>query len=128
MAQQLLLRFENHSKYNRLAEALIKFQDEEEQENNAKKILFYDNNEEYKGVKYLKPIYIAIQKKQVLQITYKGFQDKEQSVFQFHPHVLKQYNRRWFVFGFNKTKNITAWSIPLDERLTGLRYLKMKII
>ena len=53
-AQQLLSRFENHPKYNKLAEALIKFQDEEEQENDAKKILFYDHNEEYKGIKHLK--------------------------------------------------------------------------
>jgi len=44
--QQLLSRFENHPKYNKLAEALIKFQDEEEQENDAEKILFYDHNEE----------------------------------------------------------------------------------
>ena len=116
-AQQLLSRFENHPKYNKLAEALIKFQDEEEQENDAKKILFYDHNEEYKGIKYLKPLYLAIKKKQSLQIEYKGFKDESTSVFEFHPHILKQYNRRWFVFGLNKTREIKEWSIPLDERL-----------
>lgn len=116
-AQQLLTRFENHPKYNKLAEALIKFQDEEEQENDASKILFYDHNEEYKGIKYLKPLYLAIKKKQSLQINYKGFNDESASVFEFHPHILKQYNRRWFVFGLNKTREIKEWSIPLDERL-----------
>ena len=116
-AQQLLSRFENHPKYNRLAEALIKFQDEEEQENDAKRILFYDNNEEYKGIKFLKPLYLAIKKKQVLQINFKGFKDESSSVFEFHPQILKQYNRRWFVFGLNKTRDIPEWSIPLDERI-----------
>ncbi|WP_339916922.1 WYL domain-containing protein [Yeosuana marina] len=116
-AQQLLSRFENHPKYNKLAEALIKFQDEEEQENDAKRILFYDHNEEYKGIKFLKPLYLAIKKKQVLQINFKGFKDEFSSVFEFHPHILKQYNRRWFVFGLNKTRDVTAWSIPLDERI-----------
>ena len=123
-AQQLLSRFENHPKYNKLAEALIKFQDEEEQENDAKKILFYDHNEEYKGINHLKPLYLAIKKKQVLQVVYKGFKDKESSVFEFHPHILKQYNRRWFVFGYNKTKDIKAWSIPLDERLISFETLE----
>ncbi|MAZ73688.1 MAG: WYL domain-containing protein [Flavobacteriaceae bacterium] len=116
-AQQLLSRFENHPKYNRLAEALIKFQDEEEQSNDAKSILFYDNNEEYKGIKFLKPLYLAIKKQQVLQINFKGFKDESSSVFEFHPHILKQYNRRWFVFGLNKTRDIPEWSIPLDERI-----------
>ena len=51
-SQQLLQRFENHPKYNKLAEALIKFQDEEDEETDTSKILFYDQNEEYKGIKY----------------------------------------------------------------------------
>jgi len=123
-AQQLLSRFENHPKYNKLAEALIKFQDEEEQENDAKKILFYDHNEEYKGIKYLKPLYLAIKKKEVLKVTYKGFQDELPSQFEFHPQVLKQYNRRWFVFGLNKAREIQEWSIPLDERLISFETLE----
>ena len=116
-SQQLLQRFENHPKYNRLAEALIKFQDNEHELSDNAKILFYDHNEEYKGIKHLKPLYLAIKKKQVLQITFKGFHDKTSSTFVFHPHILKQYNNRWFVFGFNKSKGIKQWSIPLDERL-----------
>ena len=121
-SQQLLERFENHPKYNKISEALIKFQDGEE-ENETSKILFYDSNEEYKGIKHLKPLYLAIKKKQVLQVTFKGFQDKITSTFEFHPHILKQYNNRWFVFGLNKTNEIKEWSIPLDERL-----LKFEVI
>ena len=62
-SQQLLERFENHPKYSKLAEALVKFQDGEDEETDTSKILFYDQNEEYKGIKYLKPLYLAIQKK-----------------------------------------------------------------
>lgn len=116
-AQQLLERFENHPKYNKLSEALIKFQDEEEDESDISKVLFYDSNEEYKGIKHLKPLYLAIKKKQALQITFKGFQDDIATTFEFHPNILKQYNNRWFVFGLNNTSEIKEWSIPLDERL-----------
>ena len=67
------------------------------------KYFFYDQNEEYKGIKYLKPLYLSIQKKNVLEIKFKGFQDKSIKTYEFHPHILKQYNRRWFVFGLNNT-------------------------
>ncbi|MCK0125815.1 WYL domain-containing protein [Gelidibacter sp. F2691] len=122
-AQQLMSRFENHPKYNRLAEALIRFQEEEEQETDTSKILFYDHNEEYKGIKHLKPLYLAIRKKQVLKISYKGFRDKDATSFEFHPHILRQYNRRWFVFGLNNTQNVNEWSVPLDERLIKIDIL-----
>ncbi|RBP34231.1 putative DNA-binding transcriptional regulator YafY [Oceanihabitans sediminis] len=123
-AQQLLERFQNHPKYNKLAEALIKFQDEEDPETDNSKILFYDQNEEYKGIKHLKPLYLAIKKKEVLQMNYKGFKDQQSSVFDFHPYLLKQYNRRWFVFGLNSSKGIKQWSIPLDERIIGFNVLE----
>lgn len=116
-AQLLLERFENHPKYDKLAEALIKFQDEEYQDEDSSKILYYDNNEEYKGIKHLKPLYFAIQKKQVLRITFKGFQHENTTEFEFHPYVLKQYNNRWFVFGYNAQTKNKKWSVPLDERL-----------
>jgi len=122
-AQQLLERFQNHPKYNKLAEALVKFQDDEEDENDSSIILHYDNNEEYKGMKHLKPLYLAIKKKQVLQVTYKGFHDITSTTFEFHPHILKQYNRRWFVFGLNNSKNMYEWSIPLDERLINIKII-----
>lgn len=123
-SQQLLERFENHPKYDKLAEALVKFQDEEDTTTVTSKILYYDQNEEYKGVKHLKPLYLAIQKKQVLQITFKGFKEVTYKTFEFHPHILKQYNRRWFVFGYNKTEKRWQHSIPLDERLIDFNVIE----
>lgn len=129
-SQQLLERFENDPKYDRLSEALIKFQDDED--NDSNEVLFYDHNEEYKGIKHLKPLYLAIKKKQVLEIKYKGFKDISSKTYEFHPQVLKQYNRRWFVFGLNNTNKNSEWSIPLDERLIdfkiidNVKYLSIK--
>ena len=40
-------------------------------------------------------------------------------MYTFHPHILKQYNRRWFVFGLNDKHEIWEWSIPLDDRLVS---------
>jgi len=122
-AQELLERFENNPKYDNLVEALIKFQDEDNGDDKEDKILFYDINEEYKGIKHLKPLYFSIRKKQVLQIEYKGFHDDESKIFEFHPQVLKQYNRRWFVYGLNASSSVERWSIPLDSRLIKFNVL-----
>ena len=114
-SQQLLQRFENHPKYDKLTEALIKFQDEES--DGKESVLYYDHNEEYKGVGWLKPLYLAIQKKQVLKITFRSNPEEDAYTYNFHPHILKQYNRRWFVFGLKDENKIPTWSIPLDDRL-----------
>ena len=60
----------------------------------------------------------------MLEIKYKGFQETSEKIYEFHPHILKQYNRRWFVFGLNNTNKNNEWSIPLDERLTDFRILE----
>ena len=116
-------RFDNHPKYSRLAEALVKFQDEEDEEY-KEQVLFYDVNEEYKGIQWLKPLYLTIRNKQVLKVSYKGFKDGNSKEFRFHPYVLKQYNNRWFVFGRNEEMNNPAWSIPLDQRLLSIEVIE----
>lgn len=119
VAQQLLERFENHPKYDKLAEALVLFQDEESATTDPdyQNILFYDKNEAYSGLNLLKPLFLAIRKKEVLKITFRGFKHETTKEFIFHPYVLKQYNQRWFVFGYNETLDRNHWSIPLDDRL-----------
>lgn len=125
-AQQLLERYDGHPKYDKLSEALILFQEEEGATNipDYSKILFYDKNEAYEGLKFLKPMFLAIKNKQVLNITFQGFADNESNTFIFHPYVLKQYNQRWFVFGYNETTDMKQWSIPLDERLQHYEILQ----
>jgi len=118
-AQQLLERYDGHPKYDRLSEALVLFQDEESLETipDYHKVLFTDKNEAYDGLQYLKPMFFAIRNKEVLKITFQGFNDDTSYEYIFHPFVLKQYNQRWFVFGYNETQDINYWSIPLDDRL-----------
>lgn len=125
-AQQLLERYEGHPKYDKLAEALVLFQEEEGASTipDYDKILFYDKNEAYDGLRYLKPMFLAIKNKNVLKVTFQGFGDTESQDYIFHPYVLKQYNQRWFVFGYNETAKINQWSIPLDDRLKDFETLK----
>lgn len=129
-AQQLLERYDGHPKYDKLSEALVLFQEEEGAATipDYHKILFYDKNEAYAGLRYLKPMFLAIKNKDVLKVTFQGFNDDTSTEYIFHPFVLKQYNQRWFVFGYNETQDIDYWSIPLDDRLLDFEVQKELVI
>ena len=73
----------------------------------------FDENFDLKGRNYFAPIFNAIASQNSLDITYTTFSGKTFS-YLFHPHFLKQYNKRWFVFGFVGESNKET-SIPLDR-------------
>jgi predicted DNA-binding transcriptional regulator YafY len=118
-AYQLLERFDNHPKYSNLWNALASFQDAESADTDEthSRVLFHDNNEAYTGAELLKPMFLAIKKKQVLQLTTEKFDGSDNNSFIFHPHILKQYNQRWYVFGYNQDKEVARWNVALDDRL-----------
>jgi hypothetical protein len=79
-----------------------------------KPVISFDSNEFLLGREYLLSIFNAIQNQVVLEVDFETFQF-EKSTFRFHPYFLKQYNGRWFSFGFNETTGIDTWNVPLDR-------------
>lgn len=80
---------------------LAKFQLQAEEEINggsASPIIAFDSNEQLWNLDLLPTFYYAIRDKQVLKFTYAPYAKSERT-FIFHPHYLKEYNSRWFVFG-----------------------------
>lgn len=80
---------------------LAKFQLQAEEEINgssASPIITFDSNEQLWNLDLLPTFYYAIRDKQVLKFTYAPYAKPERT-FIFHPHYLKEYNSRWFVFG-----------------------------
>lgn len=119
-AQHLLTRFDNDPSLNRLSNVLLEIQDKDYKLTNATQgVLYFDGNEEYDGKRHLQPFFLHIRKKEVLSITTQRFDGNDKKTFIFHPYILKQYNKRWFIFGYNETLNIAKFSIPLDERIIG---------
>ncbi len=81
----------------------------------AANIIGFDQNPNLKGLEYLNLLLDATLNKRVLRIEYKG--NKENSIkltFLFHPHYLKQYNSRWYLFGFNDNEQRLS-NYPLDR-------------
>ena len=63
--------------------------------------------EEYEGAKYINLIHEAISHERILKIIYEPF-NKPIQEFDFHPSVLKQYNNRWYSFGYDPDLTIDA--------------------
>ena len=80
---------------------LAKFQLQAEEEINggsASPIIAFESNEQLWNLDLLPTFYYAIRDKQVLKFTYAPYAKSERTLI-FHPHYLKGYNSRWFVFG-----------------------------
>ncbi len=62
-----------------------------------RKIIGFDDNPDYEGLKWIKPIFEAISNKHTITITYQEFNQPSKTVT-VSPYYLKQYNKRWFLF------------------------------
>lgn len=73
---------------------------------------------ELKNIELLPMLYEAIKNKRVLSVEYKPY-DEEQISLVFHPHILKEHNGRWFLFGHAEGKE-PEWGYNLAiDRIVG---------
>ena len=70
-------------------------------DNNNRQIISFEENEFLKGIEFLNPLYQYIIQKQCLEIYYKSFKSEKGETIVISPYYLKQYNNRWFLFGWN---------------------------
>lgn len=56
------------------------------------------------GMQFISVLYQAILSRSTVELTYQKFNSAEPKTFIFHPYYLKEYNKRWFVFGWNGSK------------------------
>lgn len=94
-------------------------------------VISFESNVDLKGRHFLTPFFNAIINERVLLVKYKDFKSSVPYEITFHPHYLKQYNSRWFVFGLNSDNQVSKWNLALDrvESLseTNLNYEPSKI-
>lgn len=74
-------------------------------------IYFEDISMDVEWYNYLPELFSHIQNQCVLRVLYKPY-NKPISEFDFHPHILKQYNRRWFCLGHKHVHEITNEEDP----------------
>lgn len=92
-----------------------------------KEVMSFENNLDYEGLKFITPLFNAIVNKRVLIIEYQDFKSLLPYSISFHPYYLKQYNNRWFVFGYNEFTKNENWNMALD-RIKTIEEAKNKYI
>lgn len=59
----------------------------------------FNQNMKLRQLVLIPVLFDAIQNKTILKLNYKPGYDKDIETIYFHPHYLKEYNQRWFLFG-----------------------------
>lgn len=112
-ALMVLLRFRGLPQFEWVNELVPKlksiFQQDETDE-----VINFDQNEFLLGLDYLPILYKSIVKETTLNIEYQSFKDKKPKDLKIHPYYLKQFNKRWFLFGLNNFDKL-LYNLPLDR-------------
>lgn len=81
-------------------------------------IISYQSNRDYSGQSWVGKLYNQLVRKKVLIIEYKSFKDHISTLRRIHPYHLKQYNNRWFLFGYQESDKYTGiTNLALDRIL-----------
>ena len=79
-------------------------------------LISYQSNRDYSGQSWVGKIYNQLIRKKIVIIEYKGFKDTDAYLRRIHPYHLKQYNNRWFLFGWEESENYTGiTNVALDR-------------
>lgn len=112
-ALMVLLRFRGIPQFEWVNEIFPKLQSVF-QKQEPKEIISFDQNEYLVGLDNLPTLYKSITNKATLKIEYQSFKEHEPKELTIHPYYLKQFNKRWFLFGLND-KDKLIYNLPLDR-------------
>ncbi len=111
----ILSQFNGMPQFEWMNELLPKLKQGLDSNEQSKTIITFDNNQYLKGIDLLGPLHNAILYKKVLSIDYQPFEEDRSVTLILHPHFLKQYNNRWFLFGLNPETEKPDWNLALDR-------------
>lgn len=85
----------------------------------SENVISFDQNNRLRGLENLSAIIEATVNHQPLSVTYQNYKGKEQTNV-LHPYYIKEYNGRWFLFGYNETyKSISNYAL---DRIKSFHY------
>jgi predicted DNA-binding transcriptional regulator YafY len=116
-ALDMLGQFKGMPQFEWVKELLPKLQQGMPAESEPPTIIEFDSNPFLRGLEFLGYLYQAILYKRVLSIRYQGFDDDEPREFIVHPYFLKEFNNRWFLFGYHPDRQLYNWTLALDRML-----------
>ena len=126
-AIQVLSRFKGVAQFEFINEIIPAIESKLGLVSLEREIMSFENNLDYEGSKFITPLFNAIVNKRSLNIEYQDFKSPLPYSIAFHPYYLKQYNNRWFVFGYNEFTKNQYWNMALD-RIKTIEEAKAKYV
>ncbi len=118
-AVQVLTRFSGNPQFEWIHEMIPILESRLGLVNAEHPVMSFEANLDYEGLPYITPVFNAIVNKRVLMISYQDFKSSLAYDVLLHPYHLKQYNSRWYVFGYNDTRKRIE-NLALD-RIKGIK-------
>ena len=103
-AISVLSRFDGMPGYDWLDGIIERFKPYISIDTSVKNFVGFDDNFDLKGREHFAPLLQAIASKEVLLIRYSGYHSPNEIKAILHPYYIKQYNNRWFLFGYNEDR------------------------
>lgn len=118
----VISKFKGMPQFSWVEEILTKINYGFTNHNDQQQIISFDNNEYLLGIDFIGSLFDAIVYKKVLEIEYCSYKSNIPLNITIHPYFLKQYNNRWFLFGYNESLNKIN-NLALD-RIQNLKEIK----
>ena len=115
----MLKRFEGLPQFRWISEMNTRLEANFMSVGEEKPIIGFDENPYTQGIGYLTQLYEAICHHSCLKLTYRPFLSSEAKVHEIHPYYLKQYNGRWFLFGWSQlAQRLNTYALDRIEDVT----------
>ena len=80
---------------------ITRMQDAVQCQESHSRVVYLETNDKLTGLNFLGVLYDHIIKKNPLAIRYHSFTSKNETVKHLSPYILKEFNNRWFLFGYS---------------------------
>jgi predicted DNA-binding transcriptional regulator YafY len=98
---EILSRFKGLPHFEWVEEIQIRLEDTFKLKGNLQEVVGFEHNPYLRGLNFFSDIFNAIKNNTVLQVEYHPFNKENSMLQEIHPYYLKQFNNRWFLFGYN---------------------------
>lgn len=98
----ILSRFEGMPQFEWIGEMNTRLEKSFKLSGDKHSTVIFDSNPYLKGMSFFTDSFHAIQNQKVLTVDYQSYKRDKAMRMTIHPWFLKQYNNRWFLFGYNQ--------------------------
>ena len=130
-ALEILGRFKGMPPFEFIPELTLKLRKTFALDDSNMAAIQFDHNEYLTNLDLLGPLFQHIQRREVLAIEYQPFSQPTPERYILHPYLLKQYNKRWFLFGqcegFDSLTNLALDRIQAIQLLPNTAYVACAI-